>query len=147
MRQDYRSTSTSSMSSVTDEIKARIDLVELIGRSVSLKRVGSAFRGLCPFQGSEVKFALNCRFDDAEVRRDVKVARNEQRMVPDVHNFIDAARTVQRGGGAIFDAGKDGIVHFLEGLCDERGADRTGRITAPERDHAAAKSRRDWWGR
>jgi DNA primase len=37
------------MSSVTDEIKARIDLVELIGRSVPLKRVGSAYRGLCPF--------------------------------------------------------------------------------------------------
>ena len=37
------------MSSVTDEIKARVDLVELIGRSVALKRVGSAYSGLCPF--------------------------------------------------------------------------------------------------
>ncbi len=37
------------MSSVTDEIKARVDLVELIGRTVRLKRVGSQFSGLCPF--------------------------------------------------------------------------------------------------
>ena len=37
------------MSSVTDEIKARVDLVELIGRSVPLKRSGSSYRGLCPF--------------------------------------------------------------------------------------------------
>src|SRR5947209_4831313 len=37
------------MSTLTDEIKARVDLVELIGRAVPLKRVGSSFRGLCPF--------------------------------------------------------------------------------------------------
>ena len=37
------------MSAVTDEIRARVDLVELINRTVPLKRVGSQFRGLCPF--------------------------------------------------------------------------------------------------
>ncbi|MBV9899215.1 MAG: DNA primase [Chloroflexi bacterium] len=37
------------MSSVTDEIKARVDLVELVGKSVALKRVGSSYSGLCPF--------------------------------------------------------------------------------------------------
>lgn len=37
------------MSSVTDEIKSRVDLVELIGRSVALKRVGASYSGLCPF--------------------------------------------------------------------------------------------------
>jgi DNA primase len=37
------------VSSITDEIKARVDLVELIGRTVDLKRVGAYYRGLCPF--------------------------------------------------------------------------------------------------
>jgi DNA primase len=37
------------VSTVTDEIKSRVDLVELIGRSVALKRVGASYSGLCPF--------------------------------------------------------------------------------------------------
>jgi DNA primase len=41
------------VSSVTDEIKARVDLVELIGRSVALKRIGSAYSGLCPFHAEK----------------------------------------------------------------------------------------------
>jgi DNA primase len=41
------------VSSVTDEIRARVDLVDLIGRTVELKRVGSQFRGLCPFHAEK----------------------------------------------------------------------------------------------
>jgi DNA primase len=41
------------VSSVTDDIKARIDLVDLIGRTVELKRAGSHYRGLCPFHAEK----------------------------------------------------------------------------------------------
>jgi DNA primase len=35
--------------SVTDEVKERIDIVELISRYTPLKRSGSTYKGLCPF--------------------------------------------------------------------------------------------------
>ena len=41
------------VSTITEEIKARVDLVELIGRSVELKRVGAYYRGLCPFHAEK----------------------------------------------------------------------------------------------
>src|SRR5262245_2731023 len=34
---------------VIDEVRARVDLVEIIGEHVSLRRAGKDFRGLCPF--------------------------------------------------------------------------------------------------
>jgi len=35
--------------SVTDEVKQRVDIVELISRFTALKRAGSVYKGLCPF--------------------------------------------------------------------------------------------------
>lgn len=40
-----------SVTSVTDEIKQRIDIVEVVSRYTPLKRAGSMYKGLCPFHG------------------------------------------------------------------------------------------------
>lgn len=38
-----------SVTSITDEIKQRIDIVEVVSRYTPLKRAGSIYKGLCPF--------------------------------------------------------------------------------------------------
>lgn len=37
------------MAEVTDEIRSRIDIVDLVGQRVALKRAGKDWKGLCPF--------------------------------------------------------------------------------------------------
>ena len=45
---------------VIDEIRGRVDLVELIGRYVPLKRAGERWKGLCPFhQEKTPSFTVN----------------------------------------------------------------------------------------
>ena len=36
---------------VTAEIKSKLDIVEIVGESVALKKAGTTFKGLCPFHG------------------------------------------------------------------------------------------------
>jgi DNA primase len=40
-------------SSITNEIKSRIDIVDLIGEYLTLKKVGSGYQGLCPFHSEQ----------------------------------------------------------------------------------------------
>lgn len=39
--------------SVTDEIKTRLDIIELIGSTVQLKKTGRNYKGLCPFHNEK----------------------------------------------------------------------------------------------
>ena len=38
---------------IIQRIRDRVDLVELVGRIVSLKRAGRSYKGLCPFHGEK----------------------------------------------------------------------------------------------
>ena len=41
------------MDSPVDEIKRRIDIADVVGQAVALKRAGRIFKGLCPFHGEK----------------------------------------------------------------------------------------------
>jgi DNA primase len=38
---------------IIQQVRDRVDLVELVGRTVSLKRAGRSYKGLCPFHGEK----------------------------------------------------------------------------------------------
>ena len=44
----------------TDELKAQLNIVDIIGREVNLKKSGSNYMGLCPFHGEKTpSFSVN----------------------------------------------------------------------------------------
>ncbi len=46
-----------------DEIKSKVDLVEVISSYVPLKKMGRNMGGLCPFHGEKTpSFKDNCRY-------------------------------------------------------------------------------------
>ena len=47
-------------SQILDEIRSRVDMVELVGQSVNLKRAGENWKGLCPFHTEKTpSFTVN----------------------------------------------------------------------------------------
>ena len=45
---------------ILDEIRARLDIVELVGQVVNLKRAGQHWKGLCPFHAEKTpSFTVN----------------------------------------------------------------------------------------
>jgi DNA primase len=47
-------------SQILDEVRSRVDIVELVGQSVNLKRAGENYKGLCPFHTEKTpSFTVN----------------------------------------------------------------------------------------
>lgn len=45
---------------VIDQVRARADILEIVGETVQLKRAGAAYKGLCPFHGEKTpSFTVN----------------------------------------------------------------------------------------
>lgn len=41
----------------TDELKAQLNIVDIIGREVTLKKSGSNYMGLCPFHNERLRLS------------------------------------------------------------------------------------------
>ena len=47
-------------SQILDEIRSRVDIVEMVGQFVNLKRAGEHWKGLCPFHNEKTpSFTVN----------------------------------------------------------------------------------------
>lgn len=120
------------------DLKARTDIAELIGRVVSLRRVGSTFRGPCPWCGGSARAT---KFEVLPARRSFKCHECGQ--------GGDALEFVQRWEGLDFNA----AVTALGGAREltpvdrkklQRKRDSEARAEAKRRAKALAKARSIW---
>ncbi|MBK8051536.1 MAG: hypothetical protein IPK16_33285 [Anaerolineales bacterium] len=62
--------------SVTDEVKQRVDIVEVISRYTQLKRAGTVYKGLCPFHNERTpSFVVFCQHRNLALLRCVRNRR------------------------------------------------------------------------
>jgi hypothetical protein len=85
------------------------------------------------------------RFDDLKIRREVEIARREERVMADVKDLgARVARALLPLDLA--HVGQDRVAHRLEGARDEGGTDRPGRVAGTDRQHLPTPADRHRWG-
>jgi hypothetical protein len=112
------------VSSITAGIKARVDLVELIGRSVPLKRSGTSYRGLCPFhQEKTPSFYV---FPASHTLGLLRLRQEGLRL-----RLAHGARAPRRSRGAALSAMKEHAPELFRDLIRDPGTVR-GRTPGPQ---------------
>src|SRR5271166_4020431 len=127
-------------------------LIPVRRRALSLEKLAlfpldpPSFRA--PLDRMMIEASLDRRLYHHEIGRNVEVARREQGIVPNVREFVRPfqAKRNHTGlfSGDILDARQNRIVDRLEGLRDERRANRPSGRAGAERDHPSQTTGDRW---